>query len=859
MIGNVRLLPLCLWILLSLISTMAVAQTTYNGRVIDEKGVPIQDVNVLLYRNQSSLVGYTFTEEDGRFQITAEKDVDPVAIGFVLQGYETKRIKIEEYRSGMDIKLQSVTFELREVNVRVERIKQKQDTLVYNVSGFKLSQDRSIADVINKMPGLAVRSDGQITFEGKPINKFYIEGLDLLGSKYAQASENISADMIKDVQVLQNHQPVRSLKGVRFSDQAALNIVLKDEMKNVWSGILNAGIGSTAQDLTQSRREVLYSARMMGMVFGRKMQNLSMYKCDNTGKDLTNEIQDLATELRSSQAEAGLLRRLVAPAAAIDRERSTFNQSHLITTNHLVKTKSTNDIRLQLSYFWDKARGNTALLTKYLEHEGMTLSEESSVGSRESSLKGELTYNVNKERNYINNRLYGSFTVDRSDGTSLLQQKLIQQSVALKKSYLTEDFEITHRLKNGNTIEGASLSTYSYLPGQLLTAKGFNERLDISAFQSDNHVAFNHTIRGFILSQRIGYRLKHQELVVRYPEVDSRERYTQQNWYASTGMNFRRKALTLRATLKADIVHRQYGTKKKVRATLQPDLHVQYEYSGTSTASLSYNYLEYPDALTSIYRTPIFTSYRVVTAHTGSLEQRGNHAVILGLKYQHPIKGQFASINASWNKRTNEVLYQSVLQTSIYRQIPTEQRYHASSYFLNANLAKSFYWCRTLISLRGRQLWSDYYLLNRDEKAPWQMQNTELSLALSMQPAKYISYELTSKILSNKQVNKEDRSISNPRITSFSHTLELFIFPLKHLEIGCKSEFYHHTDKSLQNNLFTDAHIAYKKDRYEFRLSCRNVFGNNQYQMRWQTSTTDMYSIYHLRPREVFFDFSITI
>ena len=320
MIGNVRLLPLCLWILLSLISTMAVAQTTYNGRVIDEKGVPIQDVNVLLYRNQSSLVGYTFTEEDGRFQITAEKDVDPVAIGFVLQGYETKRIKIEEYRSGMDIKLQSVTFELREVNVRVERIKQKQDTLVYNVSGFKLSQDRSIADVINKMPGLAVRSDGQITFEGKPINKFYIEGLDLLGSKYAQASENISADMIKDVQVLQNHQPVRSLKGVRFSDQAALNIVLKDEMKNVWSGILNAGIGSTAQDLTQSRREFLYSARMMGMVFGRKMQNLSMYKCDNTGKDITNEIQDLATELRGNQAEAGLLRRLVAPAAAIDRE-----------------------------------------------------------------------------------------------------------------------------------------------------------------------------------------------------------------------------------------------------------------------------------------------------------------------------------------------------------------------------------------------------------------------------------------------------------------------------------------------------------------------------------------------------------
>lgn len=113
------------------------------------------------------------------------------------------------------------------------------------------------------------------------------------------------------------------------------------------------------------------------------------------------------------------------------------------------------------------------------------------MGSRESNLKGELTYNVNKERNYINNRLYGSFTVDRSDGTSLLQQKLIQQSVALKKSYLTEDFEITHRLKNGNTIEGASLSTYSYLPGQLLRQR---DLMSVWIYRHFSRIIMSHSI-----------------------------------------------------------------------------------------------------------------------------------------------------------------------------------------------------------------------------------------------------------------------------------------------------------------------------------------------------------------------------
>lgn len=111
-----RWLPLSLGILLSLISTGAIAQTTYSGRVVDEKGMPVQDVNVLLYRTQSTLVGYTFTGADGRFRITTKEGVSSIAIGFVLLGYETKRIDIEAYSSGMDIKLQSVTFELREVN-----------------------------------------------------------------------------------------------------------------------------------------------------------------------------------------------------------------------------------------------------------------------------------------------------------------------------------------------------------------------------------------------------------------------------------------------------------------------------------------------------------------------------------------------------------------------------------------------------------------------------------------------------------------------------------------------------------------------------------------------------------------------
>lgn len=50
------------------------------------------------------------------------------------------------------------------------------------------------------------------------------------------ASENISASKVNKVQVLQHHQPIKSLRNIQFSDDAALNIVLTDDAKNVFSG-----------------------------------------------------------------------------------------------------------------------------------------------------------------------------------------------------------------------------------------------------------------------------------------------------------------------------------------------------------------------------------------------------------------------------------------------------------------------------------------------------------------------------------------------------------------------------------------------------------------------------------------------
>lgn len=835
------------------IQLYANAQASYKGRVVDEKQQPIQDVNIIIYQSATSIISYGFSDGQGKFDVACPDKNKANSIGFILMGFETLQIPIKEFKDGQTIVLKNKTFQLKEVNIRPDKIIQRDDTLVYNVLSFKQAQDRSIADVIAKMPGLEVQQNGRISFEGKPINKFYIEGMDLMGAKYAQASENLNANMIHSVQVIQNHQPIKTLKGVQFSDQAALNIVLKEDVKNVWAGVLDVSMGSAIQ----KNAEYLYSGRLLGMIFGRKRQNLSMYKNDNTGKNISKEVTDLTTMLWDNQKEDGLLRNLAIPAAEVDEQRTTFSNSHLVATNHLIKNARDNDVRIQLDYLWNKKEGNNLHTTEYLDLDGVILSEENETVTRSSRLNGNLTYKVNKDKLYINNRLCGDMDFNKNHGSTLLNNGQISQYVKLRKSHLTEDFTLISRLKNGNSIEVSSQSTYSYLPGQLLTVEGATEQLDITAFETHNYAAFSHKIKGFIINHKMGYNLKKQQIDVTYQNLDEQEDYIRQNIYLASSLHFEKKSFKMRATVQANAMHQQYRENQSTRFSIYPNLNMQYDCSSTTSASINYSYRKRENSLTSIYRTPIFTSYRTQASHTGELTNRGIHTASLYWKYQQPIKGRFLNMNFSWVRRTNEQLYQGAYDAPVYKRTPTAHRYDADTYLIGGNASHSFYWGRTTVSLGCQQMWSNYYLLQNEEKTPWQIRNTELTFKLAMQPHRIFSYEFSSQMQTNKQINRTDKALSGDRLTKFNHSIALFFFPIKNLEVGVENDFYHTSDTNTSSNFFTDTHLSYQWKRYELRLIGNNLFGNHLYAYRMHTSVTNVYSAYRLRPRELLLHFSI--
>lgn len=223
--------------ILSFVVSLTLTAQTYKGKVVSENGEPLISASVILLADGGRTpINFTNTASDGSFELSdggnSGKKTESILFSFI--GYARDTINIKDFRQGQTIVLHEKSVMIKEMKIMAPRVSQHGDTLTFLVNKFKQKQDRTISDVIKKMPGLQVDEDGTITYQGKPINKFYIEGLDLLGSKYSQASENISADKVKSIQVYERHQPVKVLRDVTFSDQAALNIVLTDDARNVW-------------------------------------------------------------------------------------------------------------------------------------------------------------------------------------------------------------------------------------------------------------------------------------------------------------------------------------------------------------------------------------------------------------------------------------------------------------------------------------------------------------------------------------------------------------------------------------------------------------------------------------------------
>lgn len=196
-----------LYIILFLaLATRASAQVKVTGRVIDLSNKPVSEVVVKLMGG-NKILAFGTTDTQGTYNLELESaPTGEVTLVFSHISYEkeSENLTLKDKLTKVDMLLTPKSISLKEVMVRPDPLRQMGDTLSHHLAAFLGKGDVTLEDGLKRLPGVDVSKSGSISYMGKAISQFNIEGLDLLGGKYSLATRNIPADYVTNVEIVRN-------------------------------------------------------------------------------------------------------------------------------------------------------------------------------------------------------------------------------------------------------------------------------------------------------------------------------------------------------------------------------------------------------------------------------------------------------------------------------------------------------------------------------------------------------------------------------------------------------------------------------------------------------------------------------
>ena len=212
-----------------------------SGVVNDSTGAPLHNSMVMAVRVKDSLLlGFTRSDKQGNFTLTGFK-ADTFSLVVAHPKFDDRTYYIFGSKDNYEINIPNVRMapmskELQEVIIYANKnpIYYKGDTLVYVADSFKVAEGAVVEDLLKKLPGIKIDSDGKITSQGQEINKVLVDGDEFFGSDPTVATKNLGADGIKTVQIYEKTD--NETIGGSEEKIKVLDLKLKEEAKKGYFG-----------------------------------------------------------------------------------------------------------------------------------------------------------------------------------------------------------------------------------------------------------------------------------------------------------------------------------------------------------------------------------------------------------------------------------------------------------------------------------------------------------------------------------------------------------------------------------------------------------------------------------------------
>ncbi|MFO7744467.1 MAG: outer membrane beta-barrel protein [Psychroflexus sp.] len=185
----------------------------------------------------STLLNYTISNSSGDFELSfsTKESKSRLNISFTGMRPYAKTINLSDKKIELgSIRLQELASDLDEVIVNVNRspITIKKDTLEFNAASFKTRPDANLEETLKQLPGVEVDAAGNITVNGKPVQRILVNGKEFFGNDPKIATKNLPKEIINKIQVVDTKTRSQEFTGEEGdSENKTINITI-DEDKN---------------------------------------------------------------------------------------------------------------------------------------------------------------------------------------------------------------------------------------------------------------------------------------------------------------------------------------------------------------------------------------------------------------------------------------------------------------------------------------------------------------------------------------------------------------------------------------------------------------------------------------------------
>ena len=383
---------------LLIFTTLIFAQKTISGKVYGEDKKPLPSASVTIEEiGKNAILSYAITDSKGNYSVTFTSKDAKVNVKVKAFNYKTTINQYDNATQTLNFTLEEQATEIKEVKLKTKLVTKRGDTISYDLKSFESKADRTLADVLKKMPGVEVNKDGSILYQGEPINKFYVNGKDLMEGGYGTINNSLPKDAVQKVEIMENHQPVKILQNKVASENAAINVKLKNSVTMTGRGEASLGVAPS-----------LWNLKLSPMLFTPKVQWVLNYKTNNIGDQVERENQIMAfgnrfEGVRRNFSENSWLNvENAATPTNIPVNRYLFNNVHYLSANLLTSLSKDWEFKANTSYT-NNAIDRESVVNTYDAIGNLTNRTSIANNFYTNQAKGEIIFSKNANKSFFKN------------------------------------------------------------------------------------------------------------------------------------------------------------------------------------------------------------------------------------------------------------------------------------------------------------------------------------------------------------------------------------------------------------------------------------------------------------------------